>query len=82
MVFVDGDFWHGCPRHPKLEGFEGPNAQLWQAKLVRNKERDDKATRVAEDAGWIVVRVWECEVREDPGAAVARVLNAAEGTST
>jgi DNA mismatch endonuclease (patch repair protein) len=77
-VFVDGDFWHGCPAHGR-RGFRGPNAGLWQAKIARTQERDEHATELAEDAGWVVVRLWECEVRADPGGAARRVLAASPG---
>src|SRR4051794_27099083 len=46
-VFVDGCFWHGCPRHGRTV-FQGPNAVTWQLKLQRNKERDVRARRAAE----------------------------------
>ena len=74
-VFVDGDFWHGCPAHFPDRQPKGPNAPLWQQKFARTRERDEQATRLAEDAGWTVFRLWECEVRESPDAAAARVLN-------
>jgi DNA mismatch endonuclease, patch repair protein len=77
-VFVDGDFWHGCPLHGR-KGFQGPNAALWEAKMARNRERDARSTRLAQEAGWVVVRLWECEVRQDPAQAVRRVLTAAQG---
>ena len=72
-VFVDGDFWHGCPKHGTTT-FSGPNAELWHAKLARNQERDREATRLAEELGWIVVRVWECEIHADPVGVAARIL--------
>jgi DNA mismatch endonuclease (patch repair protein) len=46
--------------------------------MARNRERDEHATATAEDLGWIVVRVWECEIMTDPQAAAWRVLEAAE----
>jgi DNA mismatch endonuclease (patch repair protein) len=73
-VFVDGDFWHGCPRHFPVRRPGGPNASLWQAKFEAVKERDARSTRIAEAADWHVVRVWECEVSEDVGSVVARLL--------
>ena len=76
-VFVDGCFWHGCPRHGRKTAFTGPNAGLWEAKMVRNGERDAAATALAEGLGWTVVRVWECDVRDDADGAAARVLAAA-----
>ena len=62
-VFVDGCFWHGCPEHGRKKPWTGPNAQLWQDKMRRNAERDARATRLAEELGWTVIRVWECRVQ-------------------
>ncbi|GAA1028174.1 very short patch repair endonuclease [Virgisporangium ochraceum] len=73
-VFVDGDYWHSCPVHGRRKPFVGPNADLWAAKLARNKARDQHSSRLATDAGWTVVRVWECAVRHDPAAAAEAVL--------
>lgn len=73
-VFVDGDFWHGCPTHFPDRRPAGPNAPLWQRKFERTQERDERSTLMAESAGWTVVRLWECEIRNDPVAAANRVL--------
>lgn len=66
-VFVHGCFWHGhdCPRgarQPKA------NAAYWKAKIERNRARDAAARAALETAGWRVVTVWECALRE-PGFA-------------
>ncbi len=56
-VFVDGCFWHGCPRHgtqPRTR------AAFWAAKFSRNKARDREVGRTLRRAGWTVLRVWEC----------------------
>ncbi|SRR6266496_482828 len=74
-VFVDGDFWHCCPVHGRKAPFTGPNAALWEAKLSRTRERDIRSTLLAEQAGWTVVRVWECAIRHDASAAARQVLN-------
>ena len=59
-VFVDGCFWHGCPRHgTKPKG----NAAFWRAKFRRNRERDRRDTRHLRRAGWQVLRLWEHELR-------------------
>jgi len=55
-VFVDGCFWHGCPRHgtwPKH------NAAWWRKKIETNKRRDAETNRLLQRAGWRVARVWE-----------------------
>lgn len=60
-VFVDGCFWHGCPKHathPKQ------NAAFWARKLRANKARDRLVTRRLRRAGWRVVRLWEHELRD------------------
>jgi DNA mismatch endonuclease (patch repair protein) len=74
-VFVDGDFWHSCPVHGQHRPFTGPNAELWEHKMVRNRERDQRSTALAEEAGWTVVRLWECTIRADPAAAARAVLD-------
>jgi DNA mismatch endonuclease, patch repair protein len=75
-VFADGCWWHSCPVHGRKHPFTGPNAALWEAEMARNRDRDEHATATAEGLGWVVVRVWECEVTADPQAAASRVLEA------
>lgn len=61
IVFVNGCFWHmheHCGNHlmPKS------NVEFWNAKLLRNRERDrDQHHRLLDD-GWRVIDVWECEL--------------------
>jgi DNA mismatch endonuclease, patch repair protein len=61
-VFVDGCFWHGCPKH-----YAAPRTQreFWAKKLDRNVERDRLQTVELERIGWTVVRVWECSILKD-----------------
>ncbi|MEU7475453.1 very short patch repair endonuclease [Lentzea sp. NPDC042327] len=73
-VFVDGDYWHSCPAHGRKTAFTGPNADLWREKMRRNRERDERSSRLAVEAGWQVVRMWECVVRRDPEKAARAVL--------
>jgi DNA mismatch endonuclease (patch repair protein) len=70
-IFVDGCFWHGCPKHgtvPKT------NTQFWTAKILRNRNRDKQVDRSLKGLGWKVLRVWEHDVRLD-GLAVVRRIN-------
>lgn len=69
-VFVDGCFWHGCPEHGVSPA---TNSAYWSAKLARNRSRDAENVRALEDAGWVVIRIWE---HEDPAAAATRVEGA------
>ena len=58
-VFVDGCFWHGCPRHGTMPT---GNRAFWMAKLTRNAARDRDVNRTLRKAGWRVLRVWECDL--------------------
>jgi DNA mismatch endonuclease (patch repair protein) len=66
-VFVDGCFWHGCPRHFRLPA---SHTAWWEEKIARNRTRDGETSALLRAQGWRVVRVWE---HEDPERAAARV---------
>src|ERR1700758_4810722 len=57
-VFVDGCFWHGCPKHGTQPA---SNRAFWKAKLSRNKHRDRSVTRALKQCGWRVLRIWQHE---------------------
>ena len=59
-LFVDGCFWHGCPKHatqPKN------NRAFWRRKLAANKLRDRLVNQTLRRAGWRVMRIWKCALR-------------------
>jgi DNA mismatch endonuclease (patch repair protein) len=60
-VFVDGCFWHGCPRHCKMPS---GNAAFWRKKLHGNKARDRIVNCTLRQRGWKVVRIWECTLEK------------------
>jgi len=69
-IFVDGCFWHGCPRHaakPKN------NRAFWQRKLAGNAARDRLVTQTLKRAGWGVIRIWECDLAKRPQVCVRRI---------
>lgn len=55
-VFVDGCFWHGCPKHSTIPE---TNRKFWRGKLNRNKKRDRLVNRTLRAAGWKVIRIWQ-----------------------
>lgn len=78
-LFVDGCFWHGCPRHRRT-----PKSRLdfWTVKLARNAQRDRAVTRALRASGWTVLRVWECALaRSRAGRTVARIVRALAATA-
>ncbi|MBI2220388.1 MAG: very short patch repair endonuclease [Acidobacteria bacterium] len=69
-IFVDGCFWHACPRH---YGEPKSNVGFWRTKIAANRERDRRVNRELRKLGWRVVRIWEHELRENLPGAVARI---------
>ncbi|WP_436496164.1 DNA mismatch endonuclease Vsr [Actinokineospora sp. HUAS TT18] len=66
-IFVDGCFWHGCPKHyrPAVK-----KAEFWSEKIAGNRTRDIETNEILRAAGWHVIRIWE---HENPTLAAERV---------
>ena len=75
-LFVDGCFWHGCPKHSNMPK---NNEEFWREKLQKNKDRDKFVTRELRKMGWKVVRVWEHELATSD-RVVKRILDALQLT--
>jgi DNA mismatch endonuclease (patch repair protein) len=69
-VFVDGCFWHGCP---KCGHIPKTNRAYWKAKIARNLSRDTLISRTLRASGFRVVRLRECQLRELPGQCLRRI---------
>ena len=70
-VFVDGCFWHGCP---KCYRRPTSNRKYWDAKVNRNRARDRTASRQLHRRGWRIVRIWGHAIKS-PRAAIARITS-------
>lgn len=59
VVFVNGCFWHGhsCSRGKLPES----NTYFWEAKIEKNKRRDQGNYKQLKALGWKIVIVWTCE---------------------
>jgi DNA mismatch endonuclease (patch repair protein) len=55
-LFVDGCFWHGCPKHSNIPT---NNRIFWCRKLSANRVRDRFVTSKLRGSGWHVLRIWE-----------------------
>jgi len=69
-VFVDGCFWHGCPKHSNMPV---NNREFWERKLGANKLRDGFVTKTLKKQGWTVIRIWEHELRTDAPAVILKI---------
>lgn len=77
-VFVDGCFWHGCPRHAT---YPKSNKNYWLPKLKENKARDKRQSRRLQRAGWRVIRVWEHDCLPPARRIVTRIVVACRSSS-
>ncbi len=55
-IFVDGCFWHQCPKHSHLPK---SNRDYWLPKLEANKKRSKAKDQRLRRRGWSVVHIWE-----------------------
>lgn len=64
VIFVHGCFWH---RHPdpscSLARLPKSKLDFWVPKLEANRRRDEANVRELEQAGWYVLTIWECQLR-------------------
>lgn len=65
VVFVHGCFWH---RHAGCSQATNPssNAEFWRHKFTTNVQRDQAVANALRLAGWRVVVIWECELKDMP----------------
>ena len=62
-IFVNGCFWHRCPHcNPS---FPKTNIEFWNNKFQKNKERDMRKREILETNGWIVIVIWECQIKTE-----------------
>ena len=59
-IFVDGCFWHKCPKH-----YQEPatRRQFWIKKIEGNVKRDLRVNEILKKDKWIVLRFWEHDVK-------------------
>jgi DNA mismatch endonuclease (patch repair protein) len=72
-VFVDGCFWHRCPRCFRMPT---TNPEYWTRKIARNVARDRRVARELTAKGWTVVRIWEHSLERQPGRVIGRLRRA------
>lgn len=72
-IFVDGDFWH-ARGHQDNPGEEvASNREFWRKKLARNVERDKEINDELTEAGWLVLRFWESDIKKDLDACMMKI---------
>lgn len=69
-IFIDGDFWHGYEwqkRKPKT------NQAFWIPKIERNMQRDQFVNQGLQSLGYVVMRFWEHEIKQNLTVCVNQI---------
>ncbi|MFI5160725.1 MAG: very short patch repair endonuclease [Sphingobacteriales bacterium] len=63
MIFIHGCFWHG---HEGCKYYVVPKTRTewWLHKICTNISNDTNAEIALENAGWKIIKVWECELKK------------------
>lgn len=72
-IFINGCFWHG---HTCMHHLPASNRKFWYDKITRNKERDIRNIQLLEASGWVVITIWECQLKKAIASdTLQRLLN-------
>lgn len=80
VVFCDGDYWHG--HNWAIRGLNSLEEELagytdfWRTKILRNIARDEEVNQALRTLGWMVIRLWESDIRSDLDGCVRTVKEA------
>lgn len=61
IIFVNGCFWHG--HDCKAAKLPATRTEFWTTKIASNKTRDAKNYEQLALAGWKVIIVWQCSIK-------------------
>lgn len=62
VIFVHGCFWHA--HSCRMAHNPRTNEGYWSPKLQRNQDRDARHLAALKAAGWKVLIIWECELKD------------------
>ena len=72
VIFVDGCFWHKCPKcykEPKS------NKKYWIPKIEKNVARAKEINIELRRRGWQVLRIWEHNIKKNFDVALKRIIS-------
>lgn len=69
-VFINGEFWHG--RNYKSE--KDKYKDFWIEKIQKNIVRDKKNYRLLKNEGWIVVKIWDKDIKKHTRRELNKIM--------
>lgn len=73
-IFVDGDFWHARGHRENPGEQVETHQEYWRTKLARNVERDREVDDALTEEGWLVLRFWESDVKNDLAECIRQIM--------
>ena len=74
-VFIDGDFWHGYNFKAQKERLP---KKYWVDKIETNIKRDKRVRSKLKRDGWIVLRVWEHQIKNNFEKTIEKIISTLE----
>lgn len=78
-VFCDSEFWHGFDWDNQKNRI-GTNRSYWIPKIERNMERDREVDQQLSEMGYIVLRFWGKEIKQDVKGCADQIEKALNDT--
>ena len=76
-IFCDGEFFHGKDwKDQKIRIEKSNNSDYWIRKIERNISRDEDVNRKLKALGWVVLRFWGKEIKNDTEGCVQVIEDA------
>lgn len=71
-IFIDSEFWHGYDWDNRKHDFKS-HQEFWIPKIERNIARDNEVTSYLINNGWIVIRFWGRDIKNDLQKCVSKI---------
>ena len=71
-IFCDSEFWHGFDWKNRKKDFK-IRQEFWISKIERNIERDKEVDQKLLEDGWIVLRFWGKDIKNNTNKCVEQI---------
>ena len=77
-IFIHGCYWHGHDCGSRYAHSSKSNKAYWGSKIQRTQQRDQEHTSKLEADGWKVIVLWECQIKQNFGQEMDRIIEIIE----
>lgn len=76
-VFCDSSFWHGRNYEEDISRIK-TNKKYWNDKILRNINRDKEVNSKLKEDGWIVLRFWDVDIKNNLQEVIGHIESAVQ----